>query len=95
VEGQMALSITPESVPFAASLFTILEWLEYEAMPPLGAVGWLAGDPNLKFRASTVFSVGEAVKRDEELLSGKIIGRTHDEVMKAARQALETQPRSG
>ena len=40
-------------------------------------------------------AVAEVVRRDEELSSGKIIGCTHEEVMKAARHALETQPRSG
>jgi len=40
-------------------------------------------------------ALAEAVRRDGELSSGNTIGRTHEEVMKAARQALETQPRSG
>ncbi len=31
----------------------------------------------------------EAIKRDEELASGAVAGRTHDQVMEAARRALE------
>ena len=34
-------------------------------------------------------AVREAIQRDEELSSGKVTGRTHEEVMKAARRALE------
>lgn len=34
-------------------------------------------------------AVNEAIKRDEELSSGKVTGRTHEEVMEAARRALE------
>ena len=34
-------------------------------------------------------AVAEAVKRSEELSSGKIAGETHEEVMEAMRQALE------
>lgn len=34
-------------------------------------------------------AVKEAIQRDEELSSGKVAGRTHDEVMRAARRALE------
>ena len=72
----------------------MLEWADYDGNRPFGAVGWLAGDPSMKFLASTVFvSISEAVQRDEELSSG-MIGRTHEEVMEAARRALETQPRS-
>ena len=32
-------------------------------------------------------AVDEAIRRDEELSSGKVTGRSHDEVMKAARRA--------
>jgi hypothetical protein len=31
----------------------------------------------------------EAIERDEALSSGKVTGRTHEEVMQAARRALE------
>jgi len=34
-------------------------------------------------------SVKEAIERDEELSSGKVTGRTHEEVMQAARRALK------
>ena len=34
-------------------------------------------------------AVKEAIQRDEELSSGKVTGRTHEDVMKAARRALE------
>lgn len=34
-------------------------------------------------------TLAEAIRRDEELSSGKVAGRTHDEVMNAARRALD------
>lgn len=34
-------------------------------------------------------AIKEALRRDEELSSGKVTGRTHEEVMQAARRALE------
>ena len=34
-------------------------------------------------------AISEAVRRDEELSSGRAIGRTHEEVMRSARRALE------
>jgi putative addiction module component (TIGR02574 family) len=34
-------------------------------------------------------AVNEAIQRDEELSSGKVAGRTHEEVMESARRALE------
>jgi len=34
-------------------------------------------------------AVEEALRRDEELSSGKVTGRAHEEVMQAARRALE------
>lgn len=33
-------------------------------------------------------AVREAIQRDQELSSGKVIGRTHEEVMQAARRAI-------
>ena len=36
-------------------------------------------------------AVNEAVLRDEELASGKATGRTHEEVMEAARRALKCE----
>lgn len=33
-------------------------------------------------------AVAEAIRRDKELSSGKVMGRTHEEVMQAARTAL-------
>ena len=44
-----------------------------------------AGLPDTDARAA----VNEAIERDEELSSGKVTGRTHEEVMQAARRALE------
>jgi putative addiction module component (TIGR02574 family) len=44
-----------------------------------------AGLPDSEERAA----VNEAIQRDEELSSGKVTGRTHEEVMQAARRALE------
>ena len=35
------------------------------------------------------WAVAEAKRRDEELSSGQAVGRTHEEVMRAARKALE------
>ena len=34
-------------------------------------------------------AIADAIRRDEELSSGKVTGRTHEEVMDAARRALE------
>ena len=34
-------------------------------------------------------AVAEAIRRDQELSSGRVAGRTHEEVMQAARRALE------
>jgi putative addiction module component (TIGR02574 family) len=34
-------------------------------------------------------AVKEAIRRDEELSSGKVAGRTHEEVTQASRRALE------
>lgn len=44
-----------------------------------------AGLPNTDDRSA----VDEAIRRNEELSSGKVTGRTHEEVMEAARRALE------
>jgi putative addiction module component (TIGR02574 family) len=44
-----------------------------------------SGLPDTDERAA----VSDAIKRDEELSSGKVTGRTHEEVMRAARRALE------
>ncbi len=44
-----------------------------------------AGRPDADERAA----VAEAIRRDKELSSGQVAGRTHEEVMKAARRALE------
>ena len=44
-----------------------------------------AGLPDTDERAA----IAEASQREEELSSGKVTGRTHEEVMHAARRALE------
>lgn len=44
-----------------------------------------AGLPNSNEGAVVV----EAIRRDKELSSGDVTGRTHEEVMEAARRALE------
>lgn len=36
-------------------------------------------------------AVREAIRRDEELASGRVTGRTHEEVMEAARRALKCE----
>ncbi len=33
-------------------------------------------------------ALGEAIRRDEELSSGSVLGRTHQEVMEAARRSV-------
>jgi putative addiction module component (TIGR02574 family) len=44
-----------------------------------------AGLPDADERAA----VAEALRRDEELSSGRVTGRTQEEVMQAARRSLE------
>jgi putative addiction module component (TIGR02574 family) len=44
-----------------------------------------AGLPNSNESAAVV----EAIRRDKDLSSGRVTGRTHEEVMEAARRALE------
>ncbi len=44
-----------------------------------------AGLPDADERAA----VAEAIRRDEELSSGRVTGLTHEEVMQAARRSLE------
>ncbi|HMJ25574.1 MAG TPA: addiction module protein [Pyrinomonadaceae bacterium] len=44
-----------------------------------------AGLPDADERAA----VAEAIRRDEELSSGRVVGRTHEEVMQTARRSLE------
>ena len=44
-----------------------------------------AGLPDADERAA----VTEAIRRDQELSSGRVGGRTHEEVMQAARRSLE------
>jgi putative addiction module component (TIGR02574 family) len=43
-----------------------------------------AGLPDIDERAA----LAEAIRRDQELASGEVTGRTHEEVMLAARRAL-------
>lgn len=44
-----------------------------------------AGMPDADERSA----VAEAIRRDEELSSDRVAGRTHEEVMQAVRRALE------
>lgn len=44
-----------------------------------------AGQPDTDEGAA----VSEAIRRDKEFSSGRVAGRTHEEVMEAARRALE------
>ena len=46
-----------------------------------------SGLPDADERAA----VREAIRRDEELASRKVAGRTHEEVMEAARRALKCE----
>ncbi len=48
---------------------------------------WQSIDPGLA-AAKDRESVAEAIRRDEELSSGAVQGRTHEEVMQAARRAV-------
>jgi len=45
-----------------------------------------SGLPDTDERAAVI----DAIRRDEELSSGKVTGRTHEEVMQAARRTLES-----
>jgi hypothetical protein len=45
----------------------------------------MPGLPDADERAA----VADAIRRDKELSSGLVTGRTHEEVMQAARRALE------
>ena len=49
---------------------------------------WESIDAGLPDTDATA-AVNEAIQRDQELSSGKVAGRTHEEVMRAARRALE------
>ena len=50
------------------------------------SIGAQNGD---KLTDEVSWAVAEAKRRDAELSSGQAVGRTHEEVMRAARQALE------
>lgn len=47
------------------------------------------GRPYASVADEAKWAVEEADRRDAELSSGKVLGRTHDEVMRAARKAIE------
>ena len=49
----------------------------------------IEGQPTGKVADETKWAVEEANRRDAELASGKVAGRTHEQVMRAARKALE------
>ncbi len=49
---------------------------------------WESIDAGLPDTDATA-AVNEAIQRDEELSSGKVAGRTHEEVMRAVRRTLE------
>ena len=49
----------------------------------------IEGRPYATVADETKWAVEEANCRDAELSSGKIVGRTHEEVMRAARKAIE------
>jgi putative addiction module component (TIGR02574 family) len=49
----------------------------------------IEGQPADKVANEVDWSVREADRRDTELSSGQAIGRTHEQVMRAARKALE------
>jgi len=49
----------------------------------------IEGQPVGKVADEVDWAVREADSRDAELSSGQAIGRTHEEVMRAARKALE------
>jgi putative addiction module component (TIGR02574 family) len=47
------------------------------------------GQPTGKMADEVNWAIKEADRRDAELSSGQATGRTHEEVMRAARKALE------
>lgn len=49
---------------------------------------WESIDAGLQ-HADEKTAISDAARRDAELSSGEVTGRTHDEVMQAARRALE------
>lgn len=49
---------------------------------------WQSIDANL-IEANEQDAVRQAVRRDQELSSGAAVGRKHEEVMQAARRAIE------
>ena len=49
---------------------------------------WESIDAGLPDTDATA-AVNEAIQRDQELSSGKVAGRTHEEVMRAVRRTLE------
>ncbi|HEY8993638.1 MAG TPA: addiction module protein [Lacunisphaera sp.] len=49
----------------------------------------IEGQPDDKVSDEVIWAVNEADRRDAELSSGQAIGRTHEQVMRAARKALE------
>ena len=44
----VAISMTPESIPYCASLFALFPWNEAPNEHGFGYPGWLAGDESLK-----------------------------------------------
>ena len=49
---------------------------------------WASIDAGLP-DADERLAVADAIRREKELSSGRVAGRTHEEVMEAARRALE------
>ena len=49
----------------------------------------IEGPSSASVEAETKWAVEESARRDSELSSGKVSGRTHEEVMRAARKVIE------
>jgi putative addiction module component (TIGR02574 family) len=49
----------------------------------------IEGQPKGKVTDEVNWAVNEADRRDTELSSGQVVGRTHEQVMRAARKAIE------
>ncbi len=62
--------------------------LPLAARVSLAPVLWQSIDAGLRDTDERA-AVKEAIQRDKELSSGKVTGRTHEEVMQAARRALK------
>jgi hypothetical protein len=64
------------------------QWRSLSERVALAQALWESIDAGLP-EADEAVAVAEAISRDNELSSGRVTGRTHEEVVQAARRALE------